>query len=67
MISKNYWLILKNQPVPDANYYQNIDPNVQTLNLGVSTINFESLIVTGQSNLYNVSRFQLPSRRHHLN
>jgi hypothetical protein len=41
---------IKNQPVPDANYYQNIDPN-----LGGNTPPLQDLIVTGQSNLYNVS------------
>ena len=44
---------IKNQPVPDANYYQNIDPNVQTQNF--ASLQAESLTVTGNSNLYNVS------------
>jgi hypothetical protein len=60
---------IKNAPLPDPNYYQNIDSNVRVgssdPNTGTNTVplqmygsglaTLQDLTVTGQSNLYNVS------------
>jgi hypothetical protein len=44
---------IKNQPVANPNYYQNLNSNVETQNF--ASLQAESLTITGNSNLYNVS------------
>jgi hypothetical protein len=47
---------IKNQPVPDVNYYQDIDPSsIDGTGIARNAPTLEQLTVTGQSNLYNVS------------
>jgi len=55
---------IKNQPLPDAQYYQNLNQNSVSgiqypvsdiQNTEYSILNTQSLTVTGNSNLYNVS------------
>jgi hypothetical protein len=43
---------LRNQPLPDAQYYQNVNPDQLS---SFSSLIAESLTVTGQSNLYDLS------------
>ena len=56
---------IKDQPIPDPNYYQNLDSSVIPAQAGIQSNNIDSLLrgndtieqltVTGNSNLYNVS------------
>ena len=54
---------IKNQPIPDPNYYQNLESSIQysvssmdeIQNTKYEILNTNNLVVTGNSNLYNVS------------